>query len=129
MFTASIASVVYVVDSDQSVREGISRLLASSGMQSKSCDSIEAFLQEAPGRGACVLMDVGGPCLRQSGFRSRLRARTQGLPLIALAADDDPETRRRAREVGAQAFFRKPVDAAALVDSIVWLTHGEAFGR
>lgn len=129
MFKASIASVVFIVDGDESVRQGIARLLASSGMETKSCDSIEAFLQEAPGPNACVLMDVGAPCLRQSNFRSRLRATTEDLPLIALAADDDPETRRRAREVGAQAFFRKPVDAAALVDSIVWLTHGEAFGR
>ena len=27
-----------------------------------------------------------------------------------------------ARELGARAFFRKPVDAAALLDSIEWVT-------
>jgi DNA-binding response OmpR family regulator len=44
------------------------------------------------------------------------------LPVIALSARDDPQARRTARELGARAFFRKPVDAAALLDSINWVT-------
>jgi DNA-binding response OmpR family regulator len=47
------------------------------------------------------------------------------VPVIALSARDDPETRRIARELGAEAFFRKPVDAAALLDSIDWVTRAE----
>jgi DNA-binding response OmpR family regulator len=47
------------------------------------------------------------------------------VPVIALSARDDPETRRIARELGAEAFFRKPVDAAALLDSIDWVTRVE----
>jgi FixJ family two-component response regulator len=34
-----------------------------------------------------------------------------------------------ARKLGAQAFFRKPVDAAALLDSIDWVTRAEAPGK
>ena len=33
---------------------------------------------------------------------------------------DDAETRERARKLGAAAFFRKPVDGQALIDSIHW---------
>jgi len=47
------------------------------------------------------------------------------LPIIALSASDDPRTRRMARELGAQAFFRKPVDASALLDSIDWVTRSD----
>jgi FixJ family two-component response regulator len=42
------------------------------------------------------------------------------LPLIALSAADDASAQRTADELGARAFFRKPVDAAALIDSIDW---------
>ena len=42
--------------------------------------------------------------------------------MIALSARDDPAMRRLAQELGAEAFFRKPVDAAALLDSIDWVT-------
>ena len=42
---------------------------------------------------------------------------------------DDAEIRRVARELGAQAFFRKPVDAAALLDSIDWVTRAEGPGK
>ncbi len=42
---------------------------------------------------------------------------------------DDAEIRRVARELGAQAFFRKPVDAAALLDSIDWVTRAEGQGK
>jgi hypothetical protein len=48
---------------------------------------------------------------------------------MALSARDDPEMQRAARKVGAQAFFRIPADAAALLDSIDWVTRAEAQGQ
>ena len=47
------------------------------------------------------------------------------IPVIALSVRDDAEIRRVARKLGAQAFFRKPVDAAALLDAIDWVTRAE----
>jgi DNA-binding response OmpR family regulator len=43
-----------------------------------------------------------------------------------MSARDDDGTRRLARDLGAQAFFRKPVDGAALVDAIAWVTRADA---
>jgi len=45
--------------------------------------------------------------------------------VIALSSSDDPTARHLARELGAQSFFRKPVDAAALLDSIEWVMQGD----
>lgn len=119
--------VVYIVDADRSVREGIARLVASAGLESRSCASIESFLQEAAGvTGACALLDLGGSGLRKPALRSRLQEVATAVPLIALTADDDIATRHRARELGACACFRKPVDAAALLDSILWVTQRSA---
>lgn len=120
------ARVVCIVDADESVRQGLTRLVDSAGLESKPCDSVEAFLLQAPtANAACVLLDVSGSRLREPALQSRVRAMAAMVPVIALSARDDPETRRIARELGAEAFFRKPVDAAALLDSIDWVTRAE----
>jgi FixJ family two-component response regulator len=125
-----LARVVFIVDSDESVRQGLTRLVDSAGLDSKPCASLDAFLSEAQGSpAACALLDVSSPRLREPALRSRVRAMAAAVPVIALSARDDPEARRLARELGAQAFFRKPVDAAALLDSIDWVTRAEGQGR
>ena len=121
-----LARVVYIVDTDEAVREGLSRLVDSAGLESGSCDSMDAFLRQTPGAHiACALLDVSSPRLRELALRSRVRVMAATVPVIALSARDDRETRRLARELGAQAFFRIPVDAAALLDSIDWVTCAE----
>jgi DNA-binding response OmpR family regulator len=47
------------------------------------------------------------------------------MPVIAVSARDDDETRRRARELDARCFFRKPVDAQALLDAIAWIVESQ----
>lgn len=121
------ARVVYIVETDASVRQSLARLVDSAGLESRPCDSVDEFLRQMPaGSDACALLEVLSPGLRDPMVRSRLRAIVATVPIIALSARDDRETRRLAREIGAQAFFRKPVDAAALLDSIDWTTRAEA---
>jgi FixJ family two-component response regulator len=125
----SIAGVVYVVDADASVRQSLARLVDSAGLEARPCDSADAFVREPRSeRPACALVDVSALVLSEPASWSHLRAAAQTIPVIALSAADDPATRRMARELGAQAFFRKPVDAAALLDSIDWVMRAEAPG-
>jgi FixJ family two-component response regulator len=127
---AAVAPVVYVVDADESVRLGLARVVDSAGLEAKPFDSTEAFVRQAPGgHKACALVDVSNLLRCEPGPWSRLRAIAAAIPVIALSARDDAATRRMARELGAQAFFRKPVDAAALLDSIDWVTRTEARGE
>jgi FixJ family two-component response regulator len=116
------ARALYIVDSDLSVREGLTRLATSAGFEARPCASAEAFLGDYLGNGACALVDICDAGLRDRALRARLTAIATHLPIIALSARDDPQAQRTARELGARAFFRKPVDAAALLDSIDWLT-------
>jgi FixJ family two-component response regulator len=44
------------------------------------------------------------------------------IPVIAVSAFEGPETRGRTRDVGATAFFRRPVDGQALTDAVRWAT-------
>ena len=118
--------VVYIVDSDESVLQALSRLVSSAGLEPRPFDSIDALLRETPeAPPACVLLDVSSLRLCEAALWSRLRATAMAMPFIALSARDDPEARRMARALGAQAFFRKPVDAAALLDSIDWVTQAD----
>ncbi|HEU4353259.1 MAG TPA: response regulator [Burkholderiales bacterium] len=119
----TVTRALYIVESDVAVREGLTRLAASHGFQARPCASAEAFLLEASsGNAACAVVDISGADLRDSALRARLTVLALHLPIIALSSRDDPQAQRRARELGARAFFRKPVDAAALLDSIDWVT-------
>lgn len=118
--------VVYIVQTDESVRQGLARLVDSAGLTAASCASVEAFLGESPGPdAACAVLDISGLRDCPTAIRSRLRGMAATVPLIAVATLADPALRQVAREIGAEAFFHQPVDGAALLDSIDWVTHHE----
>ena len=57
-----------------------------------------------------------------TGFalQEKLASKEIRIPVIAVSALDDAETRERTWKLGAAAFFRKPVDGRALIDVIHW---------
>lgn len=122
MAKAVEATVVYVVDDDDAVRNGFARLLRSAGLEPRAYGSPQAFLDDvADLPGACVLLDITMPALSGPDVQRGLRARRIALPVITISARDDEETRAWARELGARMFLRKPVDDQALLDAIQWV--------
>ncbi|MDM0029638.1 response regulator [Variovorax saccharolyticus] len=123
MVKSSADLVVYVVDDDSSVRSGLARLMRSAGHRTMTFDCSEALLaQAAQGAVGCVVLDISMPGLNGLQVKERLTQAAAGIPVIALSARDDDETRRLARALGARFFFRKPVDDQALLDAIDWVT-------
>ncbi len=115
--------IVYIVDDDDSVRTGLSRLMRSAGFEVRAYGCADRFLDEVrEERLACILLDMTLPRATGVQVQSRLQERGIRLPVIVVSARDDEETRRTARDLGAQFFFRKPVDDQALLDAIVWVT-------
>lgn len=115
---------VYIVDDDESVRQGFARLIRSVGFDARVFASPEGFLSEvvdAPC--ACVLLDISMPHLTGTLVQERLNERKIALPVITVSASDDEPTRDRARRLGARMFLRKPVDDQALLDAISWVTN------
>lgn len=114
--------VVHIVDDDESVRKGFSRLLRSAGFENRTYESAETFLaevsNESPG---CILMDI--TMSRMNGLELGLRLKEKGIhfPIIVVSATDDEEIRQTARELGVRFFLRKPVDDQALLDTIAWV--------
>ena len=113
--------IVYVIDDDESVRKAFARLLRSANFRAETFASVEEFLRDPKQAGeACILTDILMP--DESGFTLQTRLAASGitLPVIVVSASDDASVRERVRELGASAFFRKPVDDQALLDAIWW---------
>ena len=68
----------------------------------------------------CLVLDVLASRDPGEDVRASLDQRGIQMPIIVISAKDDLETRASARRAKAVAFFRKPVDGAALLDTIRW---------
>jgi len=114
-------SRVYVIDDDDSVRRAFERLLRSADFNVETFPSGKEFLCSAKqDKNACILADVRMPGLSGFDLLERLASEGIRIPVIAISAHDDAETREHAKVLGAVGFFRKPVDAQALLDAIWW---------
>jgi len=114
---------IFIVDDDDSVRKGLSRLMRTAGFEVKAFATADSFFEECgTAMRTCVLLDITMP--RMSGLQIQARLKEKGidLPVIAISARDDDETRTTARRLGARFFLRKPVDDRALLDAIAWVT-------
>jgi FixJ family two-component response regulator len=114
--------VIYIIDDDAAVREGLCRLARSAGFEARPFVTSDQFLAEvqspAPG---CILLDITTTAPGNSRLQGALLQRGLQLPLIAISARDDAATRRKARELGSRFFMGKPIDDQALLDAIEWV--------
>jgi FixJ family two-component response regulator len=118
---------VSIVDDDESVRKGLSRLMRSAGIESHAYESPEDFLAEVHNEDhACILMDITMPRMNGLELSARLREKGIALPVIAISARDDDDTRQLAHDLGVRFFLRKPVDDQALLDAISWVVQEDA---
>lgn len=114
--------LVYIVDDDASVRQSLSRLMRSAGIDSRAYERAETFLAEVSNDArACVVLDITMPNMDGLQLGRRLRQTGIGLPVIAVSARDDDATRQMAMNLDVRMFLRKPVDDQALIDAISWV--------
>ena len=114
-------STVFVVDDDASVRTGLGRLIRVAGYDTRLYGDSSTFLAEVcQTPNACIVMDLRMPGLTGISLQAELASKGISMPVIIVTADEDADTRHRARQAGAVAFFRKPVDGPALLDAIEW---------
>ena len=118
----TFSETVYVVDDDSSARNGFARLLRTAGYNVWSFSSSEEFLDALePGMYGCIVLDARMPGMSMEELHTELQSRGAQLHVIVVTADDDVETKNQAKSINAEAFFRKPVDAKALLDAIEWV--------
>ena len=113
--------LVFIVDDDLSARRGLTRLLHTAGHKVSDFASANELLDALePGASGCLILGARMPGLSSGALCAELEARGACLSIIFVTADEDRATLRRARKMGAAAFFRKPVDGMALIDAVTW---------
>jgi len=111
--------LVYVVDDDVSVREGVASLVRSVGLEAKALASGQEFLAlQRPEIPSCLVLDVQLPGL--SGLDLQLEIVRSGvnLPIIFLSGYGDIPMTVRAIQAGAADFLTKPFEKEELLRAI-----------
>ncbi|MBI4756541.1 MAG: response regulator transcription factor [Betaproteobacteria bacterium] len=107
---------VFVVDDDAAVRDGLTLLCESAGLDAESFDSAESFLERyQPPRCGCLVLDMRLPGMSGRDLQEALAGRDIHLPIIFLTAHGDIPTTVEAMKAGAVDFLTKPVDGSALL--------------
>jgi FixJ family two-component response regulator len=113
------ASVVAIVDDDQSVRMALASLLRSAGFVVLLYASAEEFLGGRPVPSiACLILDSKMPGMDGLELQTRLREEGWLVPTIFLTAHGDDRGRAQALAGGAMAFLPKPFDADVLLRAV-----------
>ena len=119
--------VVYLVDDEDVVREGLAWLLRSKRLLSEgfaSAEAFETFLNQAspvfPDAPACLILDVRMPGMSGLALFERLieRQLVAALPVIFLTGHGDVPTAVAALKRGAFDFVEKPFSNNSLVDKV-----------
>ena len=117
----SVKSTVYIIDSDDSARRGLTHLLSAAGHEVEGYVSFEKLPPiNAIDRKACLIIDAGVSESTLNNLLITLKQNNAILPIVVLTATDDKQARGKARLVNAVGYFRKPVDGTALIDAIAW---------
>src|ERR1700744_6652829 len=108
--------IVFVVDSDISVRESLDQLIRTAGWQPKTFASAREFL--AHPRSAipsCLILDITLPDLNGLELQERIAAERSDMPIIFLTGHADIQMTVKAMKRGALEFLTKPFDAEVLL--------------
>jgi FixJ family two-component response regulator len=111
--------IVFVVDDDEPVRDGIRKLIASVGLRVETFASAGEFLKnKRPEAPACLVLDVRLPDLSGLEFQRDLAATGIHIPIIFITGHADVPMSVRAMKAGAVEFLTKPFRGQELLDAI-----------
>ncbi len=115
----SSEQTVFVVDDDAAVRDSLSWLIKSVGLNVESYASAQDFLDalDPKGRG-CVVLDVRMPGMSGLELQEKLVADDVSVPVIMLTGHGDVPMAVRAVKAGAFDFIEKPFNDQVLLDRI-----------
>ena len=103
------ATLVYVVDDDEAMRDSLRWLLESTGYRVSAYSSAEKFLSAyKPDVAACVVLDVRMPRLSGLELQQELNRRGENLPIIFITGHGDVPMAVNAVKSGAFHFLEKP---------------------
>jgi FixJ family two-component response regulator len=110
---------VFVIDDDASLREALSSLFRSVGLQVKTFASAPDFLQSTlPDAPSCLVLDVRLPGLSGLDFQSELAKANVQIPIVFMTGHGDIPMTVRAMKAGAVEFLTKPFRDQDMLDAV-----------
>jgi FixJ family two-component response regulator len=114
----SEGAIVFIVDDDHRVREALSSLLSSVGLQAAVFSSASEFLQaEKPDSPACLVLDLELPDISGLQLQQEL-ATGNAPPIIFITGHGDVPASVRAMKAGAIEFLSKPFSEQELLTAV-----------
>jgi FixJ family two-component response regulator len=113
------APAVFVIDDDQPVRESLSSLLKSVGLQVTTFKTTDEFLQQAaPSGPSCLVLDIRLPGLSGLDFQTELAKANIHIPIIFMTGYGDIPMSVKAMKAGAVEFLTKPFRDQDILDAV-----------
>ena len=112
-------AIVFVVDDDESVREGLGTLIRSAGLSVETFASAREFLARSPeDLPSCLVLDVRLPGLSGLDLQKRMAEVNIEIPIVFITGHGDVPTSVRAMKAGAVEFLTKPFRDRDLLEAI-----------
>ena len=117
--TLETQGVVFIVDDDLSIRDGLCTLIRSIGMEVRTYTSGPEFLNAAlPDVPSCLVLDVRLPGLSGLDLQRELAHAGVSIPIIFISGHGDIPMTVRAMKAGAIELLIKPLREQDLLDAI-----------
>ncbi|MGO1074617.1 response regulator transcription factor [Inquilinus sp. CA228] len=111
--------LVLIVDDDEGIREALTDLLRSIGIETKSFGSTRELLDAAPtDRPGCLILDVRLPGLSGLDLQAQLARTGNTRPIIFMTGHGDIPMSVRAMKAGAMDFLTKPFRDQDMLDAV-----------
>jgi FixJ family two-component response regulator len=111
--------IVSIVDDDSAVREALTNLMRSIGVNVQAFTCAREFLDSERPRGpSCLVLDVRLPGLSGLDLQQELRRTGEAIPIVFITAFGDIPMTVRAMKAGAVEFLPKPFRDQDLLQAI-----------
>jgi FixJ family two-component response regulator len=110
---------VYVIDDDAALREALTSLFRSVGLQVNAFASAPEFLHvKLPDAPTCLVLDVRLPGLSGLDFQAELAKANIDIPIVFMTGHGDIPMTVRAMKAGAVEFLPKPFRDQDMLDAV-----------
>jgi FixJ family two-component response regulator len=111
--------IVFVIDDERLIRDGLQSLIKSVGLRAETFASAQDFLAaKRPDAPCCLVLDVRMPGLSGLDLQAKLIESNIQIPIIFITGHGDIPMSVRAMKEGAHEFLTKPVRGQDLLDAV-----------
>ncbi|CAO3305800.1 MULTISPECIES: response regulator [unclassified Pseudomonas] len=118
------ATLIAVVDDDESLRDALDGLLRATGYRTRTFASgIDFLASDGPGQAGCLISDIQMPGMCGVELLTQLQLRGFDIPVIFISAHPGQRSRITPGMAGVVSCLPKPFEAQQLLDCIETALH------